>query len=99
MGKVDTHGLKMIGLRSACSETKYLPGDYSGHYVQISYDISSGEILTNYHVSLGENSWTQYNDQSVSTVCNVSRPKTMQEIADLVSSAVQDSKRGFGVIH
>ena len=93
MGKVDTHGLKMIGLRSACSDTKGLTGYYSGRYVQISYDLRSGEILTNYHVSLGQNSWTKYHDPSVIRVCNVSEPATMQQIADMIYSAVQQRER------
>lgn len=90
MGKVDTHGLKMIGLRSACSDTKGLTGYYSGRYVQISYDLRSGEILTNYHVSLGQNSWMQYHDHDVISVGNISEPATMQEISDMIYSAVRD---------
>lgn len=90
MSKVNTHGLKMHGLRNACSESKDLTGYYSGRYVQISYDTRSGEILTDYHVSLGQNSWTQYHDASIIRVCNLSDPATMQQIADMVYSAMQN---------
>lgn len=86
--KTNTYGLKMTGLRKAAGETKGLTGQYSGHYVQISYDRSTGEVVTNYHYSLGQNSWSQYHDSNIITVCNVSQPKTMQEIADLIADTM-----------
>lgn len=92
MATINTHGLKMHGLRKACSESKNLTGYYSGQYVQISYDTACGKVLSDYHVSLGQNSWTQYHDPSVIRVCNLSEPTTMQQIADLICSAVQDRK-------
>jgi len=82
------HGLTMKGLRKAAGETKGLPGYYSGHYIQISYDMSDGEILTNYHYSLGQNSWTQYHSSDIITICNASSPMTMQQIADAIADAV-----------
>lgn len=87
--KTNTHGLVMKGLRNACSETKGLTGYYSGHYVQISYDTSDGEILTDYHYSLGQNSWSQYHSKSIITIRNASKPMTMQEIADEIACNVR----------
>ena len=78
----------MQGLRKAAGETKGLTSYYSGHYVQISYDTSNGEILTNYHYNLGQNSWTAYNDADIITICNASNPMTMQQIADAIADAV-----------
>lgn len=86
--KTNTHGYKMHGLRNAASETKGLAGYYSGHYVQISYNRETGEITTNYHYSLGQNSWTQYHDPAIITICNASSPMTMQEIADMIAGVM-----------
>ena len=86
--KTNTYGMKMTGLRKAAGETKGLRGYYSGSYVQISYDQDTGEILTDYHYSLGQNSWSEYHDPAVITVCNASKPMTMQQIADEIFAAV-----------
>lgn len=93
MATINTHGLKMHGLRKACSKSKNLTGYYGGQYVQISYDTADGDVLSDYHVSLGQNSWTKYHDPSVIRVCNVSEPATMQQIADMIYSAVQQRER------
>lgn len=85
MAQVNTYGFRMVGLRKAAGETKDLTGYYSGHYVQISYDHDDGEILTNYHYSLGQNSWSQYHSPSIITICNASEPMTMQQIADRIA--------------
>lgn len=90
--KVNTHGLKMVGLKEAASETKYLAncgGYLGGHYVQISYDRVTGEILTNYHCSLGQNEWSAYHDKDIITIGNVSEPVTMQTIADMIADAIE----------
>ncbi len=85
MEKVNTHGIKMIGLRAACSESKILTGYYGGSHLQISYDTKTGKILTGYHVG---NSYTVYDDPAVIWVCNLSDPSTMQEISDKIHAAV-----------
>lgn len=87
------HGLIMQGLRKAAGETKGLPGCYSGHYIQISYDMSDGAILTNEHCSLGQNSWTQYHSGDIITICNASSPMTMRQIADAIAEAVARQAR------
>lgn len=86
MKKVNMYGYKMNGLKAAAAETKGLRGYYDAAYVQISYDRATGDVLTNYHVSLGHNSWTEYHDSDVVTVCYASEHMTMQEIADAVAA-------------
>lgn len=86
--KIDTHGIKMYGLRKAAGETKRLTGYYSGHYIQISFDTSDGEILTDYHCSFGQNSWSVYHKPSIISVCNACIPMTMQQIADKIAEVV-----------
>lgn len=82
--KVNTYGLKMLGLRKASGETKGLTGCI-GYYIQISYDTESGNILTVDHYSLGQNSCTQYHSNNITRICNASSPMTMQEIADEIA--------------
>ena len=88
--KVNTHGLKMTGLRKAAGETKGLTDYYSGHYVQVNYDKATGEVFTNYHYSLGQNSWSEYHDPDVIVCGNVSSPMTMQRIADMIRRNVDE---------
>lgn len=85
---IDKHGLKMAGIKAAAAETKGL-SPYDHGYVQISYDTKTGEILTNYHYSIGQNSWTQYNDPDVITVCYAHSQMKMQAIADAIAEAVR----------
>lgn len=85
---INKHGLKMTGIKAAAAETSGLnPHDHG--YVQISYDTATGDILTNYHYSIGQNSWTQYNDSNIITVCYTHEKMTMQAIADAIADAVQ----------
>lgn len=88
MKKINTHNLTMTGLRKAASDTKGLTGPYNSDYIQISYDTNGGTVLTNYHCSLGHNSWTQYHDRDIIAVCDANGPMTMQQIADAIADAV-----------
>lgn len=82
-----TNTLKMTGLKKASGETKDLTGAH-GEYLQISYDTGTGQILTDYHVSLGQNSWSQYHDRNIITVCNATRPMKMEEIAQAIEDRI-----------
>lgn len=85
---MNTYRMTMRGLRKAAGETKGLRGYYGGGYVQISYDTGTGDVLTDYHYSIGNSWWTQYHDQAIITVCNARRQMTMQQIADAIARAV-----------
>ena len=83
---INTHGIKIKGLRKASGETRsYID---AGSYDEIFYDRSTGEVWTRYQYSLGQNSWTQYHDINVIKICNTSRHMTMQEIADAIAQAI-----------
>ena len=92
MTKVNKYNLTIKGLKAAAGDTKGLTGYYSGRYIQISYDKRTGDVLTDYHCSFGQNSWTEYHDPDVITVGNTSVPMTMQEIADEIKTAVSYSE-------
>lgn len=82
-------GLKMIGLKKAVGS---LYGDNNeGCYTQISYDMDNGEIICDDHVSLGEQEWTQYHDNSIITIGNFTKI-TMEELKEAIFKAVEDRK-------
>ncbi len=82
--KVNTHGLKMIGLRKAAGATKPTKGYYDGYYIQISYNIKTGEIHVNEHWNLGHNDYVKYHNPDIINVGNICTPTTMQGIADMI---------------
>lgn len=89
MKAVDTHGLKINGLRRVCGEAGGWPAN-SGGYDEIFYNRETGDLWTVPQVSLGRNSWTEYrNNPEVVKVCETSEHMTMQEIVDAVSRAVE----------
>lgn len=83
MAKVDTHGIKIKGLKKASGNTENY-GYYSGKYDEVFYDRKTGEVWTVSRYSLGQNTWTVYDDPNVIKVCNASNHMTMQEIADMI---------------
>ena len=60
--------------------------------LQLNYDKSTGEVFTNYHYSLGQNSWSEYHDPNVKFICNLSSPCTMQQIADHIYNKLEFMK-------
>lgn len=90
MAKINTHGLKMVGLKKASGDTRDY---YDSRYIQISYDRNDGEILTNLHSDWGRTWGTHYHDPAVITICTTSRHMTMQAIADAIAEAVEGARR------
>ena len=90
MATINKHGHKMVGLKTVSGETKWLGGYYSGEYLELFYALSTGRAWTKYQYSLGQNSWTEYNDSSIVRIGNISEPATMQEIADIINMRLAD---------
>lgn len=84
-----TDTLKIKGLKKIAGASKSLNGYYSGQYLQVNYDPSTGEAWSNYHCSFGQNSWTQYHDSNVINCGNISEPKTMKQLREIIESAVE----------
>lgn len=83
--KLDTHGLKIKGIKDACAATQdygYGPG-----MTEIIYNRSTGEIRTKYFVD--KNSWTAV-EYPECTVAHTSEHMTMQQIADAIYYRVQE---------
>lgn len=86
--KVNKHNLKMNNLKAVCSETKSLM-PWGKYYLQVNWDRNTGDIWTN---TLVGNSWVEYHDDNIISF-NVSTPKTMQDIADLIERKFIDRTR------
>lgn len=82
---IDTYGIPMHGLEAASRATIDWPNN-SRYNTQISYDLETGDIITNSHV--GE-SWTQWNDPHTITICIAYGHMDAQEIADCVAEVVK----------
>ena len=91
MANVNTYGLTIKGLKKTSGYTEDY-GYYSGRYVEIFYDRSTGEVWGSFQYSLGQNSWTEYHDPDIVKICNTSRHMTMQEIADEINRVLQQEK-------
>lgn len=86
---VNTYGRKLKGLRKASGATKNF-GYYSGRYVEVFYDRSTGEVWTVEHYCLGWNEWTEYKDKAIIKICNTHRHLRMQDIADAINDRVAE---------
>lgn len=94
MAKLNKHGLKITGIKKAVSELKAnLPKSntyYSGIYMQVNYNVETGEVVTAYHYSLGHNSWTEYHDKNFILIGNYLKPLTMQRFCNDIAETVND---------
>lgn len=60
-----------------------------GAYYQVFYNRETDEVWGNFEVSLGENSWSVYDDRNIVCIGNFSRPtdvETMRNRIDYVLS-------------
>jgi len=87
---LNTHEIKMTGIKAAAAATKGLQGYYSGVYEELFYDRRTGEVWTKSQSSLGHNAWTEYHDKQIIKICNLDKPTTMQEIADLIKRRIDE---------
>lgn len=79
--KVETYGIKMVGLEEASKATMNWPKNCGG-CTQISYDRATGQIYTTDHVG---DSWTKHDDNESWTICFTSRHMSAQAIADKIA--------------
>lgn len=80
--------LKIKGLKAIAGASKDLQGYYSGRYLQVNYNRSTGKAWYNEHVSLGQNNWTKYDDRDIINCGNVSEPVTMAQLREMIEQAV-----------
>lgn len=80
--------VKITGLKKVAGETKSLEGYFSGKYLQLNYDKSTGKVWTDFFYSLGQNNWTEYHDSNIINCGNISEPMTMVQIREMVVNAL-----------
>lgn len=76
------------GLKKIAGESKWLKGYYSGEYLQINYDKSTGEAWSDYHYSLGQNEWSHYHDNNIINCGNIADPVSMADLREFITRAV-----------
>lgn len=81
---INTHDLNLRDLKQASGKTVNWPQG-SGGSTQIAWNRATGEIITTDHIG---DSWTQYEDPDIITICHTDRHMTMQEIADAIAQAI-----------
>lgn len=79
--------MKIKGLKKIAGESKQI-GKYDPEYLQLNYDKTTGEAWTDYHYSIGHNSWTEYHEPGIITCGNITEPKTMREIREMIENAI-----------
>ena len=84
MKKVNKHGIPMKGLKKASGNTANW--GFSGWHTQVSYDKLDGEIITTDHCGDG---WTEFQSDSIITICHTTHHMTMQEIADEIYKCLE----------
>lgn len=85
MSKVDTHGLKIVGLKKASSDTYNRKWRDQSHD-EIFYNRETGEVWAVYQYGLMTR---VYDDPNVIKIVNAWKHMTMQEIADMISQVVE----------
>lgn len=67
-------------------------GRFSPEYYQLNFDMSTGELWTDFHCSLGANEHTFYQDDNIIFCGNLRRKHSTAELAELVDQAVEYRK-------
>ena len=73
------------GLKKAAGVTRNVTYRMGGR-VQISLDLSTGRVYTDYHV--GDN-WTVHHDPAIRTLCFAYGPMTMKEIEFYIDRIIE----------
>lgn len=79
--------MKIKGLKKIAGESKHI-GKYDPEYLQLNYDKTTGEAWTDYHYSIGCNSWCEYHDKNIVNCGYITEQKTMIEIAEMIHNAI-----------
>lgn len=79
--------MKIKGLKKISGESKKLNGFYNPEYLQLNYNTATGEAWTDFHYSIGHNSWTKYDEPTIINCGTIHRPTTMKELAQMIEDA------------
>ena len=84
---LNTHGLKMVGLKKAVGEMV----NWSDQRVNnvIYYDRNTGDIMCRTHT---QNSWDEWHDPAIICAARTPGRMTMQQLADAIAQSVRDAE-------
>ena len=83
----------MKGLKKAVSEMP-VNGRYNGgQYLEVFYDMNEDKVFTFFHVSLGQNEWTEVDDPACIRVGMYDNKVKMAELEEDVKPAVARHNR------
>ena len=80
--------MKIKGLKKIAGDSKELIGHYSPEYLQLNYNMTTGEAWTDYHYSIGHNSWTEYHEKNILNCGIITERKTQLELAAMIHNAM-----------
>ena len=83
--------LTIKGIKRICGETKSLKGYYSPEYLELFYNIETGESWTNYQYSIGHNTWTEYHDPHIIKIRNLCEPCTIEQIKKFIEDGIENN--------
>ena len=86
MAKINRHGLKITGLKTASGKTCAC-SPYEAGYYEVFYNLDNGSVWTVYRYSSGFNCRAEESRENVIRVCSTREHLTMQEIADRIADA------------
>lgn len=61
---------------------------HNGYYVEVLYDMEKDEVYCHTHVSLGDNSWTEYHDDNVIRIGNFRKKVTKARLKELIEEKI-----------
>lgn len=82
--------MKIKGLKKIATDTLILSDFYAPEYLQLNYDISTGEAWTDFHYSLGHNSWTNYHDSKIINCGIITNPMSVREISKMIENLISE---------
>lgn len=84
--------INIKGLKAISGETKTLKGCYDANYLQLVYNVESGEAWTIFHSDLGHSWQTHYDDENIINCGNIFTPKTQKELKEIIENSVTEAE-------
>lgn len=80
--------MKFKGLKKVVSEIKEISGNNRGFYYEVFYNKETDTVFSEEHVSLGKNSWTEYDNVNIIRIGNFDCYVSMSDLKDLIKTTI-----------
>lgn len=84
--------MKFKGLKKVVSEIKEISGNNRGFYYEVFYDKEKDMVFTEEHVSLGYNSWTEFDNKNIVRIGNFDEYISMRDLKHLIERTINSIK-------